>query len=146
MPFFHFALRQHRIEQEQREITIEKFNDPSNLEFQVVIANPFSVAESISLHKGCHNAIYLERDYNCSNFLQSKDRIHRVGLDKNQKTNYFYFISIASIDEVIDNRLQKKIERMNQVINDDIPLFSRIDNDDETDIIKGLIKNYAERP
>jgi len=61
-----------------REDTIEKFNNPANKDFSVVIANPFSVAESISLHEGCHNAIYLERDYNCSNFLQSKDRIHRV--------------------------------------------------------------------
>jgi len=134
-----------KIEQAQREITIEKFNNPDNLEFQVVIANPFSVAESISLHKGCHNAIYLERDYNCSNFLQSKDRIHRVGLSEDQETNYYYFISKNSVDEVINNRLRIKIERMEEIINDDIPLFSRIDNGDETDIIRDLIINYAQR-
>lgn len=134
-----------KIEQAQREVTIEKFNNPDNLEFQVVIANPFSVAESISLHRGCHNAIYLERDYNCSNFLQSKDRIHRVGLSENQETNYYYFISKNSIDEVIDNRLRLKIERMEEIINDEIPLFNRIDNDDDTDIIRDLIANYAKR-
>ena len=133
------------ISQPDRELTIEKFNDPDNSEFQVVIANPFSVAESISLHKGCHNAIYLERDYNCSNFLQSKDRIHRVGLDENQITRYYYFISKDSIDEVINHRLLLKIARMEEVINDDIPLFSRIDDNDETDIIKELIANYAQR-
>jgi SNF2 family DNA or RNA helicase len=134
-----------KTDQEQREITIDKFNDPDNRDFQVVIANPFSVAESISLHKGCHNAIYLERDYNCSNFLQSKDRIHRVGLPKNQDTKYFYFISENSIDEIINNRLHLKIKRMEEIINDDIPLFSRIDNDDETDLIRDLIANYAQR-
>lgn len=134
-----------KIEQSQRETTIEKFNNPNNLEFQVIIANPFSVAESISLHKGCHNAIYLERDYNCSNFLQSKDRIHRVGLPEGQETNYYYFISKNSIDEVINDRLHLKIERMEEIINDDIPLFSRIDNNDETDIIRDLIINYAQR-
>lgn len=133
------------VSQQDREATIKKFNDSENLEFQVIIANPFSVAESISLHKGCHNAIYLERDYNCSNFLQSKDRIHRVGLKKNQITRYYYFISKDSIDEVINHRLQLKIKRMNEIINDDIPLFSRIDDSDETDIIKELISNYAER-
>ena len=133
------------ISQADRELTIEKINTPNNLEFQVVIANPFSVAESISLHKGCHNAIYLERDYNCSNFLQSKDRIHRVGLDKNQITKYYYFISKDSIDEVINHRLLLKIARMEEIINDDIPLFSRIDDNDETDIIKELIANYAQR-
>ena len=26
--------------------------------YKVIIANPFAVAESISLHKACHNAIY----------------------------------------------------------------------------------------
>ncbi|MFK7814307.1 MAG: DEAD/DEAH box helicase [Maribacter sp.] len=133
------------IPQESREITIEKFNNPKNMDFQIVIANPFSVAESISLHKGCHNAIYLERDYNASNFIQSKDRIHRVGLDENQITNYYYVISQNSIDSVINNRLNDKIERMEKIINDDIPLFSRINDDDETDIIKALLKDYAKR-
>lgn len=133
------------INQQEREQTIEDFNNPNNSDFQVVIANPFSVAESISLHKGCHNAIYLERDYNASNFLQSKDRIHRVGLDKNQVTNYYYFVSRNSIDEVINTRLHHKIERMENIINDDIPLFKRINSNDESDIIKDLIRNYAER-
>lgn len=133
------------INQQERELTIKKFNDPNNSEFHVVIANPFSVAESISLHKGCHNAIYLERDYNCSNFLQSKDRIHRVGLDEKQVTKYYYFISKDSIDEVINHRLLLKIARMEEIINDDIPLFSRIDDNDETDIVKELIANYAQR-
>ncbi len=133
------------IPQDEREETIKAFNDPLNNDFKVVIANPFSVAESISLHKGCHNAIYLERDYNCSNFIQSKDRIHRVGLDKNQLTKYFYILSKDSIDEVINDRLRLKIERMEDIINDDIPLFQRIDNNDETDIINDLISNYARR-
>ncbi|OAB81035.1 DEAD/DEAH box helicase [Cochleicola gelatinilyticus] len=133
------------IPQASREITIEKFNNPKNMDFRVVIANPFSVAESISLHKGCHNAIYLERDYNASNFIQSKDRIHRVGLDEDQITNYYYVISQNSIDSVINNRLNDKIERMEKIINDDIPLFSRINDNDETDIIKALLKDYAKR-
>lgn len=133
------------IPQDEREETIEAFNDPLNSDFKVVIANPFSVAESISLHKGCHNAIYLERDYNCSNFIQSKDRIHRVGLDRNQLTKYFYILSKDSIDEVINDRLLLKIERMEEIINDEIPLFQRIDNNDETDIINDLISNYARR-
>lgn len=133
------------IPQEEREKTIKSFNDPSDYDFQVIIANPFSVAESISLHKGCHNAIYLERDYNCSSFIQSKDRIHRVGLDENQVTKYYYILSKDSIDEVIDDRLKLKIKRMEEIINDDIPLFQRIDNNDETDIINELISNYARR-
>lgn len=131
--------------QSERESIISKFNNPNNLDFQVVIANPFAVAESISLHKGCHNAIYLERDYNCSNFLQSKDRIHRVGLAKDQVTKYYYIISRNSIDGVIDQRLQSKIKRMEAIIDEEIPLFIRINDDDETDIIKSLMLDYAQR-
>jgi SNF2 family DNA or RNA helicase len=131
--------------QEERETIISKFNDPDNFEFQVIIANPFAVAESISLHKGCHNAIYLERDYNCSNFLQSKDRIHRVGLPKDRITRYYYVICNDSIDSVINERLQLKIARMEAIIDEEIPLFSRLDDDDETDVIKALIRDYAQR-
>jgi SNF2 family DNA or RNA helicase len=133
------------IDQAEREKTIDLFNDPDNKELRVIIANPFSVAESISLHKACHNAIYMERDYNCSNFIQSKDRIHRVGLSKDQITNYYYVISKDSIDEVINERLKIKIERMEKIINDDIPLFRRINDEDETDIINDLIVNYVNR-
>jgi SNF2 family DNA or RNA helicase len=133
------------VEQVEREKTIKKFNDPENKDFQVVIANPFSVAESISLHKGCHNAIYMERDYNCANFLQSKDRIHRVGLPENQETNYYYIVSKNSIDEVVHERLDDKVKRMEKIIDEDIPLFASINDADETDIIKSLMENYAQR-
>ena len=77
--------------------------------------------------------------------MQSKDRIHRVGLPEGIETTYYYLISNDSIDEIIDRRLQIKIERMEEVIDDDIPLFSRINDNDETDIITELINSYAQR-
>lgn len=40
-----------------REKIIKAFQHP-DCPFKVIIANPFAVAESISLHKACHNAIY----------------------------------------------------------------------------------------
>jgi len=134
------------VPQDERELIIKKFNNPNNNEFSVVIANPFCVAESISLHKGCHNAIYLERDYNCANFLQSKDRIHRVGLDQNQITNYYYILTKHpnSIDEVIDNRLAEKIKRMENIINDEIPLFNLVSDNNDLDLIEDLIKLHDE--
>ena len=134
-----------RIPQDERVETIKQFNDPQNNSFRVVVANPFSVAESISLHKGCHNAIYLERDYNVANFLQSKDRIHRVGLPKEVVTQYYYLISDDSIDSVIDNKLAIKVKRMNKIIDNDIPLLGRINDEDETDIITALLKAYDAR-
>lgn len=134
-----------RVPQDEREEIIDKFNDPENSEFDVVIANPFSVSESISLHEGCHNAIYMERDYNASNFLQSKDRIHRVGLKEGTITKYYYLVSPDSIDEVVHSKLSEKVKRMEQIINEDIPLFQRIRDNDETDIITSLLKDYARR-
>ena len=133
------------VEQRERESIVRKFNDPNNLDFQVVIANPFAVSESISLHKGCHNAIYLERDYNCASFLQSKDRIHRFGLQPTQKTNYYYILSEDSIDQIIDKRLEEKVKRMEEIIDAEIPLFARIDDNDETDVIRTLIEEYVKK-
>ena len=134
-----------KVPQEEREEIIGAFNNENNLDFKVVIANPFAVSESISLHKGCHNAIYMERDYNCANFLQSKDRIHRVGLPENTETNYYYLISKNSIDSIINEKLDEKIKRMEKIIDEDIPLFARINDSDETDIIKSLLDDYARR-
>ena len=134
-----------RIPQEEREDVIEKFNDPINDDFSVIIANPFSVSESISLHEGCHNAIYMERDYNAANFLQSKDRIHRVGLQEGVVTNYYYLVTPDSVDEVVNTSLNTKVKRMEEIINEDIPLFQRVHDNDETDIITNLLRDYARR-
>jgi SNF2 family DNA or RNA helicase len=130
------------VEQSLREGIIAKFNNPADRDFQVVIANPFAVSESISLHKGCHNAIYMERDYNCANFLQSRDRIHRVGL-QDEITNYYYVISRQTIDEIIDRRLEDKVKRMEKIIDSEIPLFARLNDSDETDIIKEILEEYG---
>jgi len=130
-----------------RESIIREFNlDTSS--FQVIIANPFAVAESISLHKCCHNAIYFERNFNASNFLQSKDRIHRVGLGRNDKINYYYIIAIGSIDETINQRLIEKEKNMLRIIESKgIPLID-MNMDYESDLnndIKRLIHDYVRR-
>ena len=133
------------VSQEEKEKTIKDFNNPNNDDFSVVIANPFTVAESISLHKGCHNAIYFERDYNASYYLQSRDRIHRVGLASDTVTRYFFILSDDSVDEIIDEKIDIKVQRMLEMIDSDIPLFDRLDDDDETDIINALLEKYAEK-
>jgi len=120
---------------ETRESIIRDFRKP-NSSFKVLIANPFAVAESISLHKVCHNAIYLERNFNASNFLQSKDRIHRVGLKPDDPTNYYYVLSEHSIDETVHARLIEKERRMLDIIeNQPIPLIN-MNMDYEVDLIR----------
>ena len=118
----------------------------SDCPYKVIIANPFAVAESISLHKACHNAIYIERTFNAAHFIQSKDRIHRYGLKKTDITNYYFLICKDSIDEVINERLIVKERRMVEIIESmPIPLFYNVTEDLGDDDIKVLIKNYVKR-
>ena len=92
-------------------------------ETPVLITNPNTLAESVSLHQECHNAIYYEFGFNLTYLLQSKDRIHRVGLKAGTSTNYYFSItksensnSFGSIDSRIYERLQVKANRMKETI------------------------------
>jgi SNF2 family DNA or RNA helicase len=130
-----------------REKIIKEFHREDSA-FKVIIANPFAVAESISLHKACHNAIYLERTFNAANFIQSKDRIHRVGLEDDIMTNYYYIVSEDSIDETVHSRLIEKERRMLELIESrDIPLITENLNYDIDlkDDLKALIRDYVRR-
>lgn len=114
--------------------------------YKVIIANPFAVAESISLHKSCHNAIYLERSFNAAHFVQSKDRIHRYGLKHGTITNYYYLLSRNTIDETIDERLSEKERRMVEIMESrEIPLFNNISEELGDEDIKTLIRDYVRR-
>ena len=88
----------------------------------LLIANPAACAESISLHKICHDAIYLDRTFNCGQFIQSLDRIHRIGLEKNEIVSYHILIAKNTIDETIDRRLDEKHSTMIKVLEDEIPI------------------------
>jgi SNF2 family DNA or RNA helicase len=92
--------------------------------FSVLIANPAAVAESISLHKTCHNAIYLSKSFNAGHYMQSKDRIHRVGLPNEVETNYYFILTENTIDGLIHERILEKEGSMLSVIEGkNIPLF-----------------------
>jgi superfamily II DNA or RNA helicase len=98
-------------DQIERNRIIDEFN--SNSRFEVLITNPNTLAESVSLHYNCHDAIYYEISYNLSFFLQSKDRIHRLGLAKEQKTNYYILVTLFdngrySLDRNILHSVVKK--------------------------------------
>lgn len=127
-----------------REAIVKDFHK-TNSPFRVIIANPFSVAESISLHKACHNAIYLERSFNCAHYMQSKDRIHRYGLTQETETNYYYILSEDSVDETIDSRLRIKEQRMLEIIESmPIPLFKNLTEEGDEDI-KAILSDYVKR-
>lgn len=103
-------------DERNRESRIKKFhNDPA---CRLIIANPQACGEGISLHKVCHYAIYLDRSFNAAHYLQSIDRIHRLGLDKSIDTNIEILISKNSIDEILISRLSEKILAMGEILDD----------------------------
>lgn len=128
-----------------REAIIKEFNDQDSC-LKVIIANPFAVSESISLHKACHNAIYIERSFNAAHFIQSKDRIHRYGLPDGIETNYYYLVSENSIDETIDERLSIKEKRLIEIMETmPIPLFANVTDTEGNEDVKAVIRDYARR-
>jgi len=132
---------------DERVKIIREFQKP-NARFSVIIANPHAVGESISIHQYCHNAIYFEMGYNAATYMQSKDRIHRVGLPDNTKTEYHYLVSKNTIESSIVMRVVEKEEKMLSIVEKNkIPLIeNNIDFlEDNEDDLKKLIKDYYER-
>lgn len=128
-----------------REAIVKEFHNPDS-SFKVIIANPFAVSESISLHKACHNAIYLERSFNAAHFLQSKDRIHRYGLKEGTETHYYYLVSNDSVDGTVHQRLIDKERRLMEIIESmPIPLFDNFLDADGDEDIKAVLRDYAKR-
>ena len=99
----------------------------------VLIANPATLAESVSLHKNCHVAVYFEYSFNLVHMLQSKDRIHRLGLPKGTRTHYYFMIEdnpsadFQCIDKLILDRLHEKAERQLEVLNNEGLSFEGMD-------------------
>ena len=99
-----------------REGKIKRFHDDENA--MVLVANPAAAAEGISLHQVCHTAIYVDRSFNAAHYLQSEDRIHRLGLAPDISTNIEIIECSDTIDEVVNERLKNKVARMAEVLND----------------------------
>jgi len=112
---------------EKQELTREKIitdfvSRSSGL--NVLVANPAACAESISLHKECSHAIYYDLSYNCAQYLQSLDRIHRVGGSENKIAHYYILQYADTIDEDILKNLLRKSENMSAIVDQNYPIYS----------------------
>lgn len=90
---------------------------------QVMIANPAAAGEGISLHTVCHNAIYLDRSYVSTHYLQSVDRIHRLGLPPGVETYIHIYqtkapVGLGSVDMSVGRRLATKLRNLQQLLDD----------------------------
>ena len=109
-------------EQTREKIRNEFVNPDSGLD--ILLANPAACSESISLHKTCHNAVYYDLSYNCAQYLQSLDRIHRVGGSENQEAYYYFLQYENTIEPDILANLEEKSEKMYQIIEGDFNIYS----------------------
>ena len=90
----------------------------------VLVANPAACAESVSLHKCCSNAIYYDMSYNCAQYLQSLDRIHRVGGSETTPAHYYFLQYEDTIDSDILMNVRNKALSMSAVIDHDYAIYS----------------------
>lgn len=98
---------------DERNEIINSFNSG---EIKILITNYATMAESVSLHHTCHDAIFFEYSFNLVHFVQAKDRIHRVGVKS--YTQYHYILpeqnnnQFVSLDNYILEVLQEKESTM----------------------------------
>ena len=106
----------------------------------VLIANPAACSESISLHKTCSNAIYYDLSYNCAQYLQSLDRIHRVGGSEHQEAHYHFIQYEDSLEQDILSNIREKASRMSEIIDQEYPIYSldMFTEDDEIEAYERL--------
>ncbi len=104
-----------------REGRLRRFHEDKSC--AVMVANPAAAGEGISLHHVCHDALYLDRTYVTTHYLQSIDRIHRLGLPSGTETNIEIFQTMTApglgcIDHSVSRRLAKKIRELERLLDD----------------------------
>lgn len=115
--------------EQSRDELIQEFKEDSNP--RVLIASTAAMSESVSLHVNtklvngrevrtpiCQDAIYLDRNFNAAQYMQSLDRIHRLGMDKDTLVHYYCMISKNTIDQQIDEKLTERYENMLEALKD----------------------------
>lgn len=141
-------------DQDTREGRIRTFHNSVN-GCQVLVANPAACSEGISLHKVCHRSVYVDRTYNAGHYIQSLDRIHRLGLPTDVET-YVYILEsrapnvLGSVDYSVRRRLESKFDIMSRALDDpelhqlklpeeeDVPLDYSVTVEDLVDLVDEL--------
>ncbi|BAU83528.1 hypothetical protein SLA_2605 [Streptomyces laurentii] len=124
-----------------REEQLRRFREDEDC--KVLISNPATLGEGISLHQVCNDAVYVDRDFMAGRFLQSVDRIHRLGLSPEAETNVTVLVARNTIDEVVMTRLEQKLDFMGQVL-DDPAVQQLADLEEEPSVAAGLAPSDME--
>lgn len=124
----------------ERQMAIKRFREHDSM---ILLANPATLAESISLHKVCQNAIYVNRNFNAAQYIQSKDRIHRINMPIGKTAKYYILLNNESVDLGVDERLRFKEERMLEILDaDDIIVGGSEMEDNNIMSFEDIEENY----
>lgn len=88
---------------EEKNVSVDKFQESNDC--KVLIANPSVAGVGLTL-TSANNAIYLDRNFKMDDYIQSQDRIHRIGQVK--RCNLYKIIAKGTIDEYTDEIIEKK--------------------------------------
>ena len=141
----HLLLEQLNVELINGKTDLKKRNDikiefnNKNSDLDAIVANPQACSESISLHKACNNAIYYDQNYNTAEFIQSMDRIHRVGGSTTEPVYYDFLHYEDSVDEQVYRRVFEKADRQMQVIEEENVMFDLNYVEDDIDDLYGSL-------
>jgi len=103
---------------EERRGVVEEFKKG---DLNVLVANPSVAGEGISLHDVCKNAVYINRSFNAIEYLQSRDRIHRIGIKESPKIYLLQSIPPKGpfdIETHLSDNLNRKIQLMYKLFED----------------------------
>jgi SNF2 family DNA or RNA helicase len=98
---------------EKRNLIIRSFKH--DIDCKILVANPAAAREGLTLTVA-NNAIYLDRNFNLVDYLQSQDRIHRISQKK--KCQIVKLIAEDTIDVFVDEILRRKKEVANFIQGD----------------------------
>ena len=87
--------------------------------------------------------MYYDLSYNCAQYLQSLDRIHRVGGSENRPAYYYFLQYEDSIDSDILLNLQRKAKLMSDIVDQEYAIYSldMFTDDDELQAYDRLFTN-----
>jgi SNF2 family DNA or RNA helicase len=114
---------------------IKKFQSTENN--KIMILNPAAAREGVTL-TSANNAIYLDRNFNLVDYLQSQDRIHRISQSK--RCLIYKLLGKNTIDEYIEMYIEVKKDIAKFIQGDEgkinTQVFQFLDN--KTQILKAL--------
>ncbi len=93
--------------QRDRDAAQDRWNSDHTLR---VYVRQLSMSEGVTLlgskEVGCHDCVYLGLSYSLTSWLQSQDRIHRIG--QTQSCGYTYLLTENGIDRRVYERVLDK--------------------------------------